>query len=126
MKIENRFHIPDSRFIDLVACLFCLALLKLPAKVLVIEASAVGALQTGQSGQLPSCTDSCISPHRIATHAISLIYITAIDWQLQLLARSTEKINVTDNNTTHLNKQEDVINYIDVSINYLMWVRIVS
>ena len=56
------------------------AVLLLPAKVLVIEASAVGAPQTGQSGQsgqLPSCTDSCDSADRITTHAISL-YITAI------------------------------------------------
>ncbi len=59
-----------------MACRLCLVLL-LPAKVLVIEASAVGAPQTGQ---LPSCTDSCISADRITTHAISLnIYITAID-----------------------------------------------
>ncbi len=65
-------HIPGSGFI--AACLLRLVLLKLPVKVLVIEASAVGAPQTGQ---LPSCTDSCDSADRITTHAISL-YITAI------------------------------------------------
>ncbi len=64
-------HIPGSGFI--AACLLRLVLLKLPEKVLVIEASAVGAPQTGQ---LPSCTDSCISADRITTHAVSLIYIT--------------------------------------------------
>ena len=69
-------HIPGSGFI--VACLLRLVLLKLPAKVLVIEASAVGAPQTGQ---LPSCTDSCISANKITTHAISL-YITAIKYRL--------------------------------------------
>ncbi len=56
-----------------MVCRLRLVLLTLPAKVLVIEASAVGAPQTGQ---LPSCTDSCISADRIRTHAISL-YITA-------------------------------------------------
>ena len=71
-------HIPGSEYV--AACLLRLVLLKLPAKVLVIEASAVGAPQTGQSGQsgqLPSCTDSCDSADRITIHAISL-YITAI------------------------------------------------
>ena len=64
-------HIPGSGFI--VACRLCLVLLKLPAKVLVIKASSVGAPQTGQS---QSCTDSCISADSIRTNTISL-YITA-------------------------------------------------
>ncbi len=73
-------HIPGcSEFI--ATCLLRLVLLKLlPANVLVIEASAVGA---PQARQLPSCIDSCISADTIRAHAISL-YITAIDYQLLL------------------------------------------
>ena len=62
-------HIPGSGFI--VACRLRLVLLTLPAKLLVIEASAVGAPQTGQ---LPSCTDSCTSADRIRTHTITAIF----------------------------------------------------
>ncbi len=71
--------LPGSGFIE--ACRLRLVLLKLPAKVLVISTSVVGAPPTGQSGQSPSCTDSCISAERIRAHAISL-YITAVDCQL--------------------------------------------